>query len=49
MKSTPPATHVPAGGQGRTDPSAGAVTLARRFLERVWGPGHDLDAIDDHR
>lgn len=24
-----------------------AEKLARDFLTRVWGPGHDLDAVDD--
>ena len=24
-----------------------AVTLVRTFLDRVWGPSHDLGAIDD--
>lgn len=25
----------------------GAVALANQFLSRVWGPAHDLDAIDE--
>ncbi len=28
-------------------PSDLAVSLANEFLGRVWGPTHDLDAIDD--
>lgn len=28
-------------------PSARAVALATEFLTRVWGPAHDLDAIDE--
>lgn len=27
--------------------SDSAVGLARDFLARVWGPGHDIDAIDE--
>lgn len=29
------------------DPAARAVALANEFLGRVWGPAHDLDAIDE--
>lgn len=28
-------------------PADRAVALATEFLTRVWGPAHDLDAIDD--
>lgn len=28
-------------------PAERAVALATEFLTRVWGPSHDLDAIDD--
>ena len=30
----------------RGSAQAVAEKLARDFLERVWGPGHDIDAID---
>jgi hypothetical protein len=32
---------------GCTSAQAVAEKLARDFLERVWGPGHDLGAIDE--
>ena len=33
---------------GSTSAVATAEKLARDFLERVrWGPGHDIDAIDE--
>ena len=28
-------------------PADRAVALATQFLSRVWGPAHDLDAIDE--
>lgn len=28
-------------------PADRAVALATQFLRRVWGPTHDLDAIDE--
>ena len=28
-------------------PANRAVALATQFLSRVWGPTHDLDAIDE--
>ena len=28
-------------------PAEAAVALAKQFLTRVWGPAHDLDAIDE--
>lgn len=28
-------------------PAESAVALATQFLTRVWGPAHDLDAIDE--
>ena len=31
----------------RSDKSARAERLAREFLSRVWGPGHEVDAIDE--
>lgn len=31
---------------GRHSAQAAAEKLARDFLARVWGPGHDIDAID---
>ena len=31
----------------QTDPAAHAVRLAEEFLARVWGPSHDLSAIDE--
>lgn len=34
------------GGESPT-PAARAEALAVRFLERVWGPAHELDAIDE--
>lgn len=33
--------------QARTDSTEQAVALATQFLTRVWGPAHDLDAIDE--
>jgi len=32
--------------QSAATPPEQAVALVRRFLERVWGPGHDLAAMD---
>jgi hypothetical protein len=32
---------------GSTSAQAAAERLARDFLERVWGPAHDIGAIDD--
>jgi putative hydrolase of HD superfamily len=34
-------------GEPATAAAPGAVRLALEFLERVWGPAHDLSAIDD--
>jgi len=28
-------------------PAERAIALATEFLSRVWGPAHDLDAIDE--
>jgi predicted ester cyclase len=41
-RPTPPADQAPA-----TTPAARAIALAHEFLARVWGPAHDLDAIDE--
>jgi ketosteroid isomerase-like protein len=30
-----------------TEAQLAAESLARAFLEQVWGPGHDLDSIDE--
>jgi putative hydrolase of HD superfamily len=38
------ATRAQGGG---TSPGGGAERLAVEFLSRVWGPAHDLDAIDE--
>jgi putative hydrolase of HD superfamily len=32
---------------GGSSPAGGAERLAVEFLSRVWGPSHDLDAIDE--
>lgn len=34
-------------GESRSAPAAIAVALAHDFLARVWGPAHDLSAIDE--
>lgn len=33
--------------ESHSTPSERAVALATEFLTRVWGPAHDLDAIDE--
>ena len=33
--------------KSHSTPSERAVALATEFLTRVWGPAHDLDAIDE--
>jgi len=34
-------------GEHHPSPAERAVRLAHEFLTRVWGPAHDLEAIDD--